>query len=164
MAKIFLCGFMAAGKTHTARRLADELSYSFYDLDKIIIDNESTTIYNIFITKGEEYFRTLETKYLINLIKEDNIVVALGGGTVLARENVELIKDNNGIIIFIDTDIESILERIKHEEKRPLLKKDGPKKAKELYYERLPIYKDVSDYQTKSVDIKDILNLIEKEL
>lgn len=160
MAKIYICGFMAAGKTYTGERLSKELGFTFYDLDSVIKEKENKRIVDIFMTQGEEHFRTLETKYLKDIVTQDDIVVSLGGGTVLSNTNVKLIKDNDGKIIFLDTDIESILERVKNEEKRPLLKSEGPEKAKELYYSRLPIYKEISDFTTHSSDLKEIRNII----
>lgn len=153
MAKIFLCGFMGAGKTYTAEELSRKYNYNFIDLDEYIIKKEKRNIFEIFENEGEEYFRVLEKNYLKEIVDKDNVIISLGGATVLDKDNVKLIKDNNGIIVFLDTDIDTIIKRIYGDDKRPLIKSKSPYEISELYTTRLDIYKDVADititYNTK---------------
>lgn len=160
MSNIYLCGFMAAGKTTSGEILSDKLNYSFIDLDKRIIENENKLIIDIFNEYGEEYFRKLENKYLKDIVKLDNYVIALGGGTVLDKENVNMIKENNGIIIFLDTDIDIILKRIENDNKRPLIKSQNKEEKIKLYNSRYKTYKEISDFTTGNQNIDDILNFI----
>ena len=79
---IVLIGYMASGKSTIGRILADKLNYSFIDLDDYIEEKEQTSVSEIFKSKGEIYFRKLETTSLQALLNnKDNLVLSLGGGT-----------------------------------------------------------------------------------
>lgn len=151
---------MAAGKTTTGEILSDKLNFPFIDLDKRIMESENKLIIDIFNEYGEEYFRKLEKKYLKDIVKLENYVIALGGGTVLDKENVNIIKENNGIIVFLDTDIDIILKRIENDNKRPLIKSQNKEEKIKLYNARHKTYKEVSDFTTDNQNIDDILNFI----
>lgn len=91
--KIFLTGYMGSGKSLVARNLAQQLNSSFIDLDDQISLMEGMSIPEIFKTRGELYFRNLETKVLSDVLKEPaSLIVALGGGTPCYGNNLELIK------------------------------------------------------------------------
>src|SRR5260370_35743993 len=101
---IYLVGFMASGKTTIGRRLADELGWSFVDIDEDIEFAQETTIAEIFDTRGEEEFRRIETAAIqkrIRLIERGRpMVVALGGGAFAQHQNYELLQ-NNGISVWL---------------------------------------------------------------
>jgi shikimate kinase len=120
---IFLCGFMGSGKSTHGKKLARLLKLPFEDLDLYIQNKEHKTIQFIFENEGENEFRTLETKYLKELIlSSESSVISLGGGTVCFNNNLEFIKEN-GILIFIEMLPEALAERLqKSNQKRPLLK------------------------------------------
>jgi shikimate kinase len=91
--KIFLLGFMGSGKSTLGKKLANKLNVPFFDLDKIIEEQIGISIAEIFKTKGEEYFRTLETQVLKQLIyKQAKFVIATGGGAPCFNNNIELIN------------------------------------------------------------------------
>ena len=121
--RIFLIGFMGSGKTHWGSLLAQRLHLPFYDLDAIIIETEGKSIADIFAEKGEEYFRLLEKDLLEDIIKEHPaLVLSCGGGTPCFFNNIELMK-KEGTVVWLNTSIEALTERLKKEkESRPLIK------------------------------------------
>ena len=146
---IFLCGFMAAGKTAVGQALAKELRYEFYDLDKEIERKAGRRIKNIFKQSGEQRFREMEQKAMIDFLQKKRCIVALGGGALQNQQLTAKIK-NNSLLVFIDCPVSVILERLRDDKTRPLLlEKDGSKKddktlrkeLKMLYEKRLPLYK-----------------------
>jgi shikimate kinase len=120
---IFITGFMGSGKSTIGKRLSKQLKLDLIDLDKFIQESEETTIEDIFKTKGENYFREIETKYLnkIATIKKPH-VIALGGGTVCFNENLTLIK-TNGILIYLELSPKTLFQRLENAKaQRPLIK------------------------------------------
>lgn len=122
--RIYLTGFMGAGKTTIGRILASRFKYIFIDLDHYIEKKERKTVSDIFSKFGEAHFRDLEQKYLTELTDWKNVVVALGGGTLTGHDVVDRIK-SSGVLVFIDVSIDTILERVKRNKKRPLLLDDN---------------------------------------
>ncbi len=120
---IFLTGFMGCGKTTISKLLAVQLKLDVIDLDEFIQQAEDTTIETIFETKGETYFRELETTYLNKILNlKKPIVVSLGGGTVCFNNNLQIIK-KNGILIYIELPVKNLFQRLNVlENNRPLLK------------------------------------------
>lgn len=144
--RIFLVGFMGAGKSTVGRILADKLGVPFLDLDDIIEKKTNRTIENIFSEEGEEYFRRIESEALMMTgQRESGFVVSTGGGIILKEENREFIKQN-GVSIYLKADINKIMERISADTARPLLNVDDPRaKAEQLMKERSNFY-ERSDY------------------
>ena len=119
--RIFLIGFMGAGKSTLGRALAHSMNYSFVDTDDLIVQKEGRSISNIFKIEGESYFRIQEKKAIERLCKRKKIVIATGGGMPCFLDNMTLIQ-SNGLSIFIELTADSLLTRLKHEkEHRPLL-------------------------------------------
>jgi shikimate kinase len=120
---IFLCGFMGCGKSTHGRKIASVLKMPFTDLDAYIQTKESKTVQFIFDNEGEEEFRTLETKYLSEIVNNPKPqVISLGGGTVCFNNNLELIKEK-GVLVYIQMPAGALAERLqKSKQKRPLLK------------------------------------------
>ena len=151
--RIFLLtGFMASGKSFIGRKVADGLNCDFIDLDEQIEVQESSSIAEIFEEKGEEYFRILETKIFSNIIssRETLCIIAAGGGFPLKEENQILMKKVS--VIFLDTDLDSILSRLSREEKgkRPLIATLDREEIKKLYKERYKIYINTADFVAKN--------------
>lgn len=118
--RIYLTGFMGSGKTTIGRILAMRFKYIFIDLDHYIEKKEHKTISDIFSKFGEAHFRDLEQKYLDELTGWKNVVIALGGGTLINSDVVHSVK-RSGLLVFIDVALETILERVKRNRNRPLL-------------------------------------------
>lgn len=122
---IFLTGFMGSGKTTIGREVAGHLGFEYLDIDEIIEQITGKSIAEIFQQDGEQFFRMLEKKVLNECIRKNNIVVSLGGGTLIDPHNAAAVKQN-GILIHLSAEPEEIWERIKTTNKRPLLQKlDG---------------------------------------
>ena len=138
---IYLVGFMGCGKSTVGRALADELGWSFFDLDDEIEGDAGSTISEIFDTQGEPIFRALEAGALAKRVKAVQAgrpqVIALGGGAVMDDKNFELIL-NHGVVVWLDTPFEVIQKRIAAESHRPLAR--DPEKLRELFDVRCPRY------------------------
>ncbi len=145
---IFLCGFMGTGKTTIGKKLAERVQAEFIDLDKEIEKKDGRSIPEIFSEDGEAYFRELEWRTLKTMLPETKGIYALGGGSLQNQRVVDHIK-LFGLLIFIDTPFEVLLERIRKDASRPLLlDKDGNIKQDSelrtdlthLYNKRKPLY------------------------
>jgi len=120
MDKIYLVGFMAAGKSTVARALADRLGWRAEDLDELIEARERRTVADIFQKQGEPYFRSVEREVLKLLLPLRHVVVATGGGTFMDPENRAAIN-LDGISVWLDVPFEELLGRIPQDGRRPLV-------------------------------------------
>lgn len=118
---VYLTGFMTSGKSTIGPILANVLGLEFFDLDKIIEEEEEQTIVEIFEKKGEEYFRDIESKSLQRLSESKAAVVSLGGGTITSQKNFELMK-RTGKIIYLKVSPDNLYKRLKNKIDRPLFK------------------------------------------
>ena len=117
--KIYLVGFMAAGKTTVARALAVRLGWRAEDIDELIEARERRTIAEIFQRQGEPYFRTVERDILKLLVPLRHAVVATGGGTFMDPENRAAIN-LDGVSVWLDVAFEELLARLPQDGRRPL--------------------------------------------
>jgi len=119
--RIYLTGFMTSGKSTLGKIIANCLGWDFFDLDVEISKDEKKTVTEIFETKGEKYFREIESLKLRNLSNHKNVIISLGGGTLISDVNVQFIKQN-GHLVYLRVDPEIIYTRIKRKTDRPLFK------------------------------------------
>jgi len=119
MDKIYLVGFMAAGKTTVARALAARLQWRAEDVDELIEARERRPVADIFARHGEAYFRSAERDILRLLLPLRHIVVATGGGTFMDPENRSAINID-GVSVWLDVPFEELVARIPHDGSRPL--------------------------------------------
>jgi shikimate kinase len=117
--KIYLVGFMAAGKTTVARALARRLGWHAEDIDELIEARERRPVADIFARSGEAYFRTVEREILRLLLPLRHVVVATGGGTFADPENRAAIM-RDGLSIWLDVPFEAVLARMPADGRRPL--------------------------------------------
>ena len=120
---IYLCGFMATGKSSVGKRLAARPHYEFLDMDTAIETESGMTIPQIFSTQGESAFRALESRMVARVAGKTGLVVATGGGAIVNPQNLELLK-RSGVIITLTADIPTILQRVGSGDDRPMLR-DG---------------------------------------
>ncbi len=161
---IFLIGMMGSGKSSVGRVLAKLLRYSFLDLDTEIERVSAKTVHQIFTEDGEPVFRDLESSTAMQLDLSKPQVIATGGGFPLKKENLQWMR-RNGIVIWLQADSSTILERIV-EEDRPLLPQPlRLEHIETILNKRLPVYQqaDISidandgDPRAIAMDIKDII-------
>jgi shikimate kinase len=117
--KIYLVGFMAAGKSSLAAVLARRLDWPVHDIDELIERRERRTIATIFAREGELYFRQLERQILHDLIPQRHVIVATGGGTFVDPENRVLIN-TDGLSVWLDAPLQDLLDRMPADGRRPL--------------------------------------------
>ena len=152
MKNIVLIGMPGCGKSTIGYRMSQKINYSFFDADKYLEEKENRIISNIFSKEGEEYFRKLETKYLKDLSKKEQIIISTGGGAVKKKENIDILKQN-GIIIFLDRTIEDISKE--NHENRPLLQ--NIENLWKLYDERINLYRKYADIIIKNDDDMNVI-------
>lgn len=141
---IFLVGPMGAGKTTIGKLLAKQLGRTFVDCDWYIVEQTGADIPWIFEKEGEDGFRQRETRALMELTCQPNIVMATGGGVVGSAKNRQLLKQ--GLVIYLDANVDTQLMRTKKDKNRPLLQNDNPRAVLEaLYQKRSPWYREVAD-------------------
>lgn len=117
--KIYLVGFMAAGKTTVARALAGRLGWQVEDVDELIEARERRTVAEIFARQGESYFRAVEREILKLIIPLRHTVVATGGGTFVDSENRAAIN-LDGLSVWLDVPLEQVIARLPADGRRPL--------------------------------------------
>ena len=117
--KVYLVGFMGAGKTTLARRLATRLDWRAEDIDERIEAREARTVSAIFSTEGEPYFRQVERTVLLDLLPLRHAIVATGGGTFADAENRAIIN-RDGLSVWLDVPLASIVGRVPADGRRPL--------------------------------------------
>ena len=132
---------MGCGKTTIGKIIAQKLNLDFIDTDKLIEEREGRRIREIFDTDGEGYFRDKEHEICAELSREDNKVIATGGGALTFDRNKEVLS-KNGRVIFIDVDLYTIIKRIGNDSRRPLLNSE----TRALFDRRNPIYKKNCDF------------------
>ncbi len=149
---IYLVGFMGCGKSTVGQALAEELGWSFVDLDEEIERREGTTIAEIFDQRGEAVFRKIEAAVLHDRVRNVQSgrpqVVSLGGGAFLSEENFDLVS-NNGVTIWLDCEFSHIERRISGQTHRPLAR--DPKQLRNLFDARRQGYAR-ADYRVEVID------------
>ncbi|HEY8959605.1 shikimate kinase [Chitinophaga sp.] len=142
--KIYLLGFMGAGKSYWGKQLADHWQLPYYDLDEVIVEAEEMAIADIFATKGEDYFREKESRLLRELSKQDKFLISCGGGTPCFQENMDFMNEH-GTTVWINPSVETMVERLQRKKsKRPLIAdledEDLVGFVEKKMAERLPFY------------------------
>lgn len=121
MSPIFLTGFMGTGKSRVGRSLATRLGWPFYDTDEMVEALAGKAIGAIFAADGEEAFRRLEATCVRQAATRADAVIALGGGAIAQPQNRDAIRRVGGLLVCVEADVETILERVSRRDDRPLL-------------------------------------------
>ncbi|HJC32315.1 MAG TPA: shikimate kinase [Candidatus Anaerobutyricum faecale] len=163
---IVLIGFMGAGKSTIAGMMHEAFSMEVIEMDQVIADQQGMSIPEIFEKYGEEYFRDLETNLLIDMQDRQNVIISCGGGVALRERNVKEMK-RNGKVVFLTASPETILERVKDDNDRPLL--NGHKNVEyisRMMETRRPKYEAAADFiiSTDGKSSYDICREIVSEL
>ena len=142
---IYLVGMMGAGKTTVGRLLSRRLKLRFVDSDHEVESRCGVKIPVIFEIEGEPGFRARETQAIAELTKLEGIVLATGGGAVLAAANREHLAAR-GTVVYLRARPEDLYDRVRHDRNRPLLATTDPLgRLRELFAERDPLYLEVAD-------------------
>lgn len=139
---ILFVGFMGCGKSSVSRVLAKRAGLPLIDIDKYIEKQEGRKIKEIFAEEGEEGFRRIETMTLASLAFEPKSIISCGGGIVGSAVNRAIVKAL-GNVIYLKVPCDEAIGRISDPSTRPML--SGPRPVREIYDERLPLYRDVAD-------------------
>jgi len=163
MGNIYLVGFMATGKTAVGRELAKKKKWQFIDLDELIELRAKMAIAEIFAKNGEPYFRRIEKQALKDVAGESKFVVACGGGIVIDRDNVNLMKQT-GLIFCLTASPKVILNRTKGHIHRPLLNVASPQKQIEFLLKLRAPYYALADksIDTSKLSVKEVVDRIVK--
>ena len=162
--QIYLVGSMGSGKSTVGRLLAKKMGLPYFDLDKLIENQEKMSITDIFQKHNEKYFRDLESVTLKQYSEESNFVISTGGGCVLRDQNLCILRE--GLVIYLKISIETQFERVKNRTHRPLLNNLTKDTLVQLDKERGPLYSDISDIEVdvSNLNKEDVLSIIIKEL
>lgn len=158
---IFLIGPMGVGKSTIGRKLARKLAKKYIDSDREIEKRTGAAIPLIFDLEGEKGFRERESRLIEELSALNDIVLATGGGAVLAGRNRDILV-SRGTVIFLDGSPELLMKRTAHDHNRPLLETgDRLVRIKSLLSERHPLYTEIAD-MTLTVDKLSVKQIIER--
>ena len=155
---------MGAGKTTIGKLLAKQLGKVFYDTDQEIEKRTGVKVAVIFELEGEAGFRKRETAIIQELTGLSNIIMATGGGAILAEENRQMLIAN-GTVVYLRANVNELWYRMRNDKHRPLLQNvDIRAKLEQLYAERNPLYTETANFifDTGNQPVASIINQIEK--
>ncbi len=161
---ICIMGPMGSGKSVIGKDLSIYFNLKFYDTDKEIEIKTRKSINSIFEEKGEAYFREIEEKICINLLKKNNCVISLGGGSII-NKNIRKEIMQNSYSIYLKVKINNLINRVKSSKKRPLLNKDENKRKifENLYIERRRFYEQADFIVDNNNDKSQALEIIKSK-
>ncbi len=162
---IIFLGMMGSGKTSIGSKISKKLEINFFDIDQEIEKELNTKISEIFETKGEAFFRDLEEKITLKILKKNNIVVSLGGGAFL-NKNIQKEVLENHLSFWLKWNYKILLERIRNSQKRPLAFKASDNELIDLIKKRSNIYSKAHyeiecDNQNKDQIVNKVLKICE---
>ena len=144
---VVLIGFMGCGKTTLGARLAHMLGLKFVDMDDCIVRKAGCTIPEIFAARGEAGFREIESSVLDDLLTEEHMVVATGGGVVTVPDNLPKLQAL-GFVVWLNPPERAIWNRVSRNRSRPLLQTPNPRQTvHDLLEKRRPLYAAAADLE-----------------
>ncbi len=147
---IVLIGPMGVGKSTIGRVLSQMVGREFKDTDQVVEEKTGADIPWIFDVEGEEGFRDRESSALSELLNEQGLVLATGGGIVMREQNRKLLS-TQARVVYLTASVTQLLKRTRRDRKRPLLQVDDPKaKIESLINLRHPLYESVSHTQVST--------------
>ena len=163
---IVFLGMMGSGKSSLGSLISKKLNLDFYDTDNVIEKKTGMKISKIFKEKGEIFFRRVEEKISLEILKKDNIVIALGGGAFLNKKIMEEILKNN-LSFWLKWNDKVLIQRIKNSQKRPLAFNLSDNELTNLIKKRSRIYSKAKfkincNNLTKNQIVNKIMNIYEK--
>ena len=162
---IVFLGMMGSGKTTIGSLVSKKLNLNFFDIDEFIEKKIGEKISEIFDKKGEKFFRDIEEKTTLEILKKKNVVIALGGGAFI-NANIRREVLRNHISFWLKLDDKTILKRIKKNPKRPIAYNLSTEKLIQLIKKRTEIYSKAlysirCDNMSKTDVAKKVINIYE---
>ena len=152
---IVLIGMMGAGKSSVGRCLHRRTGLALHDTDEIVAANFGMSIPEIFAEHGEKKFREAETEALRSVRTEEQTIIITGGGIVLRKENVEILR-SQAVIVWLDGDEETLFARASRKQNRPLLQTKNPRRAfSQILGSRRPLYEKIADIRVDTSVLTD---------
>lgn len=159
-------GPMGSGKSTIGKAVARSLKLNFRDTDTEIEKLEDMSVSQIFLDKGEDYFRAVEKKVLRQELLSDDTVLALGGGAPLSVDAQSALRAISSKVVYLDISLASVAPRIGFNRDRPLLLTNPRGQWQTLMEERRPIYESIADVvidvnnKTEGAVVKEVLEVI----
>jgi len=146
---------MGAGKSSVGACLRRITGLGLLDMDDIVASKFGLSIPEIFAEHGEKKFREAETAALRCVRTEDQAIIVTGGGIVLRKENVEILK-SRGVIVWLDADEKTLFARASRKQDRPLLRPKNPRKTfSQIHDARGPLYASIADIRVDTSVLTD---------
>tara|TARA_Y100000991_G_C21722340_1_gene242676 strand:- start:7 stop:531 length:525 start_codon:yes stop_codon:yes gene_type:complete len=158
---IVLVGLSGSGKSTIGAALSKQLNFSFIDADDRIVQNEGTSIAEIFAQQGEGRFRELERDTVLQLDLSNPTVLALGGGAWL-QDEIRCFLAPIATIIYLEASVESILHRLENNDLRPLL--DDLSMRKEVLEQQLEVRENIYSQSTITVNANAAVSEVVQEI
>jgi shikimate kinase len=137
---VVLVGLMGAGKSTIGKKMASMLELPFFDLDTVIENVSRMSVTELFASYGEPEFRDLERRVMQRLLEGGSMILATGGGAYMNEQTRENIA-SAGISVWLNAELDVLMERVLRRHDRPLLKNDDPRAVmQKLMTERYPVY------------------------
>ncbi len=160
--KVFIVGYMGVGKTTVGKKVAARLGIEFFDLDAIIVERTGLSISEIFERRGEASFRETERHHLIEMLHTQHFVLALGGGTPVYEDNMDLMLAS-GSVVHLTLPMPILVSRLRQvTQSRPLLADRTDEDLeryvsrhfadRRIHYERAHLEYDASDLSAARLD------------
>ncbi|RUM45397.1 MAG: shikimate kinase [Desulfurobacterium sp.] len=162
--KVVLVGFMGSGKSTVGKLLSERLGVQLVDTDVEVEKRTGMSIPEIFVKKGEEYFRNLERRIVEELLTlPKDLVISTGGGLPAYSDNMELLNEK-AFTVYLEADFEVLWSRIADDRSRPLVSL-GKEKVRELFERRRPFYEKAklrvrTDVNSPTTCVVEILNAL----
>lgn len=163
--RIYLVGYMSAGKSTTSKRLAQRLGFEPYDTDRLFEERFHITASDFFNKYDQPLYRKLETQILQGTASLDNAVIATGGGTPCFNGNMEWMNQH-GITVFLKISPQSAIDRLSHSKvRRPLVYDKSPEELEDFvrknYSERMAFYEQAQlTVKGENLDLEALVNAI----
>lgn len=163
---VFFIGFMGAGKTSVARKLARLCGMASVDMDAYLERREGRKITEIFAEDGEEGFRLIETDVLRELLEKEPLLVSCGGGVITREENRALLREG-GCVVHLQVTVDEAASRISDKSTRPLFQ--DIEAARRRCEERKPLYESMANITVNTagknvyVIAREVQRALEKE-
>ena len=165
MNRIYLVGYMGAGKTTTARRLANRLGWEVVDTDDLFEEKYKISVCDFFHKYDEPLYRKLESEVLKETENLENVVISTGGGTACYFDNIEWMNQH-GLTVFLRISEKAVVDRLLHaKRKRPLAVGKSEEELAEFvsqhYTSRLPFYEQAKiTVKSEDLDLDNLLEMI----